>query len=890
MKSKIDSADHNITALQARVADLETRLIQHQRRENVYRALADATRAFAAAGLDWQLVLNTIAQKVSNSLGDACTMLLLSADRQWMDHVVATHRDPATARFIQELYRSTPYPTSTGIASQVARSGEPLLRAEVSPADLMGNVYPAYIERVGLASLLIVPLQLHGATIGCLVVTRDQPGNPYTLDDQHFLQDLAHRAVLVIDNARLHREAQAELAARQQIEDQLHLITDTLPVYVAYIDAERRYQFTNYTYQTMYGLHRQQIIGKTMHELLGDEIYAAMRPEVDAALEGQTVLYERSLPHPNGDEMWFTFQYMPDCAPDGAVRGFVSLITDITAQKNTEHAIRSSESRFRAVVESPMLGIGMWSLAKRVTDINAVFLNILGYTEADLRAGALDWPTMTPPEYAAVDAAALREMRATGRCTPYRKEYIRKDGRRVPVLLGGAAFDNDYTEGAFFVVDMTELQRAEREILRLNAALYTRIEQLQAAQVQANWATTRTFYLQEITAAFSQALTPEQVAEVAVSQSMLALDACAGLIGLVNADRTFVNVLSPIGYDQAAVDLMNNVSLDLNIPVTVAIKANQSIWIENEADLLHTYPELMPLREYVRTEGLIALPLQIEAQTIGALILRFTEPRRFAPDERAFALAVAEYCAQAIERARLYGKAHDALRLRDQFMAMAAHELNTPMTTIMGSAQMLQRRFKRGEQASERNQQTVQTLLNQTQRLNNLVKSFLDITRIHEGRFSMTMEPVDFVALTRQMTGEIASTLERHTCELDLPTEPCWVLGDRLRLEQVIQNLLHNAIKYSPMGGAVRVQIVCDEAEVVLRVSDDGIGIPTAELPNIFTRFYRTSNASTNTFTGMGIGLYVSQELVTRHGGTIAVVSAEGMGATFTVRLPLVAE
>ena len=76
----------------------------------------------------------------------------------------------------------------------------------------------------------------------------------------------------------------------------------------------------------------------------------------------------------------------------------------------------------------------------------------------------------------------------------------------------------------------------------------------------------------------------------------------------------------------------------------------------------------------------------------------------------------------------------------------------------------------------------------------------------------------------------------------------------------------------------------------VLRVSDDGIGIPTAELPNIFTRFYRTSNASTNTFTGMGIGLYVSQELVTRHGGTIAVVSAEGMGATFTVRLPLVAE
>jgi signal transduction histidine kinase len=143
------------------------------------------------------------------------------------------------------------------------------------------------------------------------------------------------------------------------------------------------------------------------------------------------------------------------------------------------------------------------------------------------------------------------------------------------------------------------------------------------------------------------------------------------------------------------------------------------------------------------------------------------------------------------------------------------------------------------------------------------------------------------VALIRQVIEEVLPTLTRHTVTYSGSDMQVLVDGDELRLFQVLNNLLQNAIKYSPAGGVVQVQVERQDAMVRVAVSDEGIGIPQMELPQLFQRFYRASNVDEQKVSGFGVGLYLVKEIVTLHGGTVDVVSEEGHGSTFIITLPL---
>jgi signal transduction histidine kinase len=133
----------------------------------------------------------------------------------------------------------------------------------------------------------------------------------------------------------------------------------------------------------------------------------------------------------------------------------------------------------------------------------------------------------------------------------------------------------------------------------------------------------------------------------------------------------------------------------------------------------------------------------------------------------------------------------------------------------------------------------------------------------------------------------MSPAFERHTLLARLGEAPVLVLGDELRLEQVLYNLLQNAVKYSPNGGTIGVHLACDADEAVVIVTDEGIGIPAGIEDHLFNRFYRAENPATQRISGMGVGLYVVKEIVTLHGGTVAAAGREGHGSTFTVHLPL---
>jgi PAS domain S-box-containing protein len=156
-------------------------------------------------------------------------------------------------------------------------------------------------------------------------------------------------------------------------------------------------------------------------------------------------------------------------------RARLVIATDVTERLRAERALRASEARYRQVFESDMIGIASWDADGNITDANDAFLRIVGYTRDELRAGKVRWKEMTPPEYQDLDRRGLEQARATGLVVPYEKEYVRKDGTRVPILLGAARFEGAADRGTSFVLDITERKRAE-------AALRRSEEQLRQAQ------------------------------------------------------------------------------------------------------------------------------------------------------------------------------------------------------------------------------------------------------------------------------------------------------------------------------------------------------------------------------------------------------------------------
>ncbi|MEN9937756.1 MAG: hypothetical protein RLZZ387_4335 [Chloroflexota bacterium] len=302
------------------------------------------------------------------------------------------------------------------------------------------------------------------------------------------------------------------------------------------------------------------------------------------------------------------------------------------------------------------------------------------------------------------------------------------------------------------------------------------------------------------------------------------------------------------------------------------------------------YPdaEHAPEMAHLNSRSYLCVPLIARDRHIGALTLGTRRGgRRYDSEDVVIAEALGRRIALALDNARLYEAAQQAVRLRDMFFSVAAHELRTPITSLLGQAQLLERRAAREGHLNERDQYSVSVIGAQAQRLSRMVNALLDIARLDQGRLSLDLAPLDVGQLVRRVVEEAQPTLDRHSVSCQVCDEPLELLGDALRLEQVLQNLLSNAVKYSPAGGVIRITAARRGRAAVIEVEDTGIGIPAAALPQLFQRFFRAPNAEALVISGMGIGLYVVKEIVTLHGGTIHVSSAEGQGTTFTIRLPL---
>ncbi|WP_287128725.1 ATP-binding protein [Candidatus Cyanaurora vandensis] len=252
--------------------------------------------------------------------------------------------------------------------------------------------------------------------------------------------------------------------------------------------------------------------------------------------------------------------------------------------------------------------------------------------------------------------------------------------------------------------------------------------------------------------------------------------------------------------------------------------------------------------------------------------------RKYAEDERE-RLLLSEQTARE--------QAQQANRLKDEFLAVVSHELRTPLNAMLGWTQLLQR----GNLSPENNQRALETIERNGRAQNELIGDILDVSRIIAGKLTLNIAPVSLLSVVQSTLKSVQLTAEAKGVALVavLGSQKCEVLGDANRLQQVVWNLLANAIKFTPNHGRVVVHLESQANQVVLTVSDTGIGIDPAFLPHIFERFRQADSTTTRRFGGLGLGLAIVRHLVELHDGTVCAQSAGvGSGATFTALLPLI--
>ena len=278
---------------------------------------------------------------------------------------------------------------------------------------------------------------------------------------------------------------------------------------------------------------------------------------------------------------------------------------------------------------------------------------------------------------------------------------------------------------------------------------------------------------------------------------------------------------------------------------------------------------------------------------IGGLFFGHSQPGIFQLEHEELVASISSQAGVAIDNAKLYEEIKMLSNLKDEFIGVAGHELRTPITTIKGYLQLLE------DQTSEGlTKDFIEKSLRQVNKLNRLINDLLDVTRIHAGKLEYTMAPFSLTTLVKDCIEMVWQIHTSHIIESRLPEKDVIVLADASKIEQVLINFLTNAIKYSPGANKVYLAVTTEPYpvdahppsgathRVVVSVRDLGIGIQQEHIPQIFHRYYR-ANASQHVIGGLGIGLYISKDIVERHKGNIWVESNEGQGSTFYFALPL---
>ena len=300
----------------------------------------------------------------------------------------------------------------------------------------------------------------------------------------------------------------------------------------------------------------------------------------------------------------------------------------------------------------------------------------------------------------------------------------------------------------------------------------------------------------------------------------------------------------------------------------------ENVPLEWLAAWAHDDEHLRHLVEFKLTSYL-CVPLVSASGTLGAMTFSYAESgRHYTVRDLTFAEDLAARASLAFENALAYRRAHDANRLKDEFLATLSHELRTPLNAIIGYAHMLNMGILNGERQAK----AIAVVKRNSEALGQIIADVLDVSRITSGKLRLDVRPVDLEDILRNAIATLQPAADAKGVSLELRVDPtvAKAAGDPDRLQQVVWNLLSNAVKFTPRGGHVQIDLGRSEDSVDLVVRDDGQGIDPSFLPHIFERFRLADSRSSREHGGLGLGLAIVRELVELHGGIVSPPQATG--------------
>jgi signal transduction histidine kinase len=389
--------------------------------------------------------------------------------------------------------------------------------------------------------------------------------------------------------------------------------------------------------------------------------------------------------------------------------------------------------------------------------------------------------------------------------------------------------------------------------------------------------------LQQVLAAVNSSLQLDQVLEIILRHSSRLVSATEGAVLLLDPEEGVLTVESAL-----PADLTGSFPIGDDLPGTVA-RTRLATLVPTPEDVAR-YPWLAGRGV---TSSMCA-PLVAGGQLIGTLILSSTEGRHFGEYDLRLLMLFAEQAAVAINNAQAFRREQESVsrladldRLKTDFIATTTHELKTPLTSLMGYAQILRKRA--ADLDPEQREEFFNIMARQGDKILRLIEELLQSSRIEAGAAKLRREPLDLRSIAKDVESGLSGLAKTHTLHFAVPDGELGLFGDPTAIEHVLTNLLENALKYSEAGTEIRLTVDQDESEILIKITDQGQGIDPEDLPHIFERF-RQSNGKGRTRNSVGLGLYIVRSLVNAHGGRVWADSQVGKGTTFTIALPRRAE
>jgi PAS domain S-box-containing protein len=773
--------------------------------------------------------------------------------------------------------------------------------------------------------------------------------------------------------------------------DLLRSLVDHLSSMVAYWDSSLRCRFANRAYEKWFGVPPEKVIGMHLPDLLGPTMYESNRPYIEGVLRGEPQEFEGELADPEGGRPRHGLAcFVPDIADDGEVRGFYVMVTDVSAVKGTEAALRESEQRFGVTLDEAPIGMALVANDGRFFRVNRALCEIVGYSQEELTG--LTFHDITHPDDLDADLALLDKL-TRGEIPRYQldKRYIRKDGSVVDITLNASVVrDRDGTPLYYIaqIEDVSARKRVERELRESEERVQLALEgadlgswdwnvKTGAVVFNSRWAEMRGYRLDEIAPhveSWTAGVHPDDWFDVqralndhfdgkkpmyevvhrvrcksgdwiwildrgkvsmrdetgrpirmvgteldvtvrkrAEDEHAFLADVGGVLAGSIELDKTLTAIAALVVRqlaDCVIIDLVEDDCVVRRVAVvhadptkahlceelkrfpldrarphlsTGVFETRQPVLIRDvHAGLVLTMAQNEKHLELLRAleiRSMLAVPLLARERILGAILCLSSKPtHRYGSYDVWFATELANRAALALDNAQLYERARRATALRDEVLGIVAHDLRNPLSTILVQGQLI-REGSAGPVHAH-------AIIRAAKRMNRLIEDLLDVTRMEAKRFSvkrMRLHPAPFVAdflATQQPLAASSSVTLRGDVPSDLPD----VWADRDRILQVLENLVGNAVKFTPAGGEICVGAVArEESEVLFYVADTGRGIPPDEVPHVFDRFWQSQRAGRS---GAGLGLAIVKGLVEAHGGRIWVESTLGHGTTIFFTLP----